>query len=452
MGGTQMNTRNRKRVWLSGIGCSMLVPLALAGCSKSDSAADSSAKDTPKKDAPAATQPVKQPDPVTVRIHISDAYGDDAFFKEIFADTVKAKYPYITLERVKPVSGETAEKLAAASDIPDLLVEGVGLTNYRADLKLASDLTELAKKHKFDWGQFKPVVLDAHKSLDGKQILGMPWNGNLNALYYNKDIFDKFGVPYPKDGMFWNDVMELAKKVSRVEGGTAYYGYDIDSLHRISFPLSLTVIDIKTNKASINTDQWRKVFQLGKDIYSIAGNNPPTPSGGTSRFMKDRNQAMVGTINLLYRLIGDEGKGINWDVVQYPSYPERPNIFGRVDVHNLQISQTSKHKDEAFLAATVIASQDVQTKLVRKHARYSPLNDPDKKLMSQFADDVPELKSKNVKSIFKSDYAPFNINHRLESTAFNIAIAKFNDMVKGKDINTALREAEEEINKMPLTQ
>lgn len=388
-------------------------------------------------------------EPVTLRIHISTTYGEDDFFQDVFVNPVKAKYPHITLERVLPQQGESHEILAASGNIPDLLVDGVGNIMLRHDLGLNMDLTALAKKHQSDLTRFRPVVLDAHRSSDGKELYGIPWNGNFNALYYNKDLFDKFGVAYPHDGMMWSDAVELSRRLTRTDGGVQYHGYDMDSMHRITFPLSITAIDAQTNQAKVNTDGWRTAFTLGQQIYTIPG-GPPVFSAGINRFMKDRTTAMLGTINLIYRLIGEEGQGLNWDVVQYPSYPERPNTFGRVDVHSLQISPTSKYKDEAFLVADLIGSREVQLKLVRKHARYALLDDPRNEIMNQFGADIPELKGKNVANIFRSTYAPFTIAHKQENAAFRIVTNKFLEMIGGKDMNTALREAEEEINKLPL--
>ena len=34
------------------------------------------------------------------------------------------------------------------------------------------------------------------------------------AIYYNKDLFDKAGVPYPKDGWTWEDFQDTAVKLT----------------------------------------------------------------------------------------------------------------------------------------------------------------------------------------------------------------------------------------------
>lgn len=53
-----------------------------------------------------------------------------------------------------------------------------------------------------------------------------PVVNNTMSLYYNKDLFDKFGVSYPKDGMTWDEVLELNRQLDK-NGGRG-------SVHRIS--------------------------------------------------------------------------------------------------------------------------------------------------------------------------------------------------------------------------
>ena len=43
-------------------------------------------------------------------------------------------------------------------------------------------------------------------------------------LYFNKDLFDKAGVPYPSADMTWDEYEELAKKMTSGEGSAKVYG------------------------------------------------------------------------------------------------------------------------------------------------------------------------------------------------------------------------------------
>lgn len=43
----------------------------------------------------------------------------------------------------------------------------------------------------------------------------LPWDGNVVLMFYNKDLFDQEGVPYPTKDWTWNDFREIAKKLTK---------------------------------------------------------------------------------------------------------------------------------------------------------------------------------------------------------------------------------------------
>ncbi len=45
------------------------------------------------------------------------------------------------------------------------------------------------------------------------------------VIYYNRDLFDKRGVPYPKEGWTWEDFQAYIEKLSFEEDGIQYYGW-----------------------------------------------------------------------------------------------------------------------------------------------------------------------------------------------------------------------------------
>lgn len=73
-------------------------------------------------------------------------------------------------------------------------------------------MKDLIKRHNIDLSRFEPSIISALEKMSGGGLYGLPLYNDRMALYYNKDIFDKFGVPYPKDGMTWDEVIELSIK------------------------------------------------------------------------------------------------------------------------------------------------------------------------------------------------------------------------------------------------
>ncbi|MDF2715158.1 MAG: extracellular solute-binding protein family 1 [Paenibacillus sp.] len=87
------------------------------------------------------------------------------------------------------------------------------------------DITELVRKHKLDLNRFEPASLQIMRQMNGGKLNALPINLLYLVLVYNKDIFDKFGEPYPRDGMTWEEAVQIAKKLTRNDAGVQYMGF-----------------------------------------------------------------------------------------------------------------------------------------------------------------------------------------------------------------------------------
>ena len=104
---------------------------------------------------------------------------------------------------------------------PDVFDSGEGTLNVLIDADLAWDITDELKRRGVD------VESDTWKAVqticvrDGRAY-GIPSNAAANALFINKDIFDKAGLPYPKGPWKWDEFLPLAQKLTiRDERGRA---------------------------------------------------------------------------------------------------------------------------------------------------------------------------------------------------------------------------------------
>ncbi|WP_028551600.1 ABC transporter substrate-binding protein [Paenibacillus sp. UNC451MF] len=418
----------------------------IAGCSQGEQAAQSKNDTGTVESGKKETAKVNE-EPVTLNLFAGQDLSDD-LWNLLLHEPLKKKYPYITVNIVK--KGKGIQDLVAGGANFDLYTEFQGYLGNLIQVGLLEDITPYAKKNNIDLNRFDPIYINALKEYSDKgEVYGLPYYRQANALYYNKDIFDKFGVPYPTDGMTWEDTIELARKVTRQDGGIQYYGLDPEHATRLAFPLSLVILNGKTNKAEINNDQWRKVFQVAQSMYSIPGNIPKKTTdlngGGIVRFMTDRNIAMLATINIIDRLKDASTNGLNWDMVQYPSYSGMPNVYGMVDFAVIGATKTSKNKDAAMKVIEVFTSDEVQLLASRKRPVPSPLVNPEMK--TQFAADIPYAQGKNIPAFFKSTPAPAPRFSDYYTNGRDILNKYYDDFVLGKkDMNTALREAEEELN------
>lgn len=387
----------------------------------------------------------KPHDPVVLKLYPGQMITPEDMAMMI-NEPLQKKYPYITVEVIDRSKNPLDNYIAMGEQL-DLITQWNGSMSQNMDLALFEEITPLAQKQGLDIGRFDPQAIETVKNIsnDGK-LYGLPYNVQFNALYYNKDIFDKFGVAYPKDGMTWEDTIELSKKLSRTQDGTAFRGLDPENVARMSFPLSLNIVDAKTSKALVNSEPYKRLFEMTNSVYSVPGNKPSKWKYSTyDAFMKERTVGMFGTVNL-FPYLAQVPDFTGWDLAQYPSYKEKPNVYGMFDLHIMAVSKTSKYKEEAAKVLEVLFSDDVQMIATKKTGRVSALKDP--KFQQAYGADMPLLKGKNIQSIFKSKPAPAPRLSTYYSKASGIMTTKFQDYADGKkDVNTALREAEEEINK-----
>ncbi|MEF3307641.1 hypothetical protein PV433_01860 [Paenibacillus sp. GYB004] len=216
------------------------------------------------------------------------------------------------------------------------------------------------------------------------------------------------------------------------------------------FLSSGTAASYKTEKASVRTDQWKQVFELVKSMYKIPGNMIQPGHTPNNDFMQEKNLAMLASMNLFSALEAPTKEGLNWDVTQYPSYPERRNIFANASVQVMAITPSSKHKEDALRVIEVAVSDEVQKELSADGQITSLKND---EVKAAFGRSKPYLKDKHIQSIFKSSPVPYPIASQYRSKAEDIVNKKFVLFRDEQlDVNTALLQAEEEINKMIETE
>ncbi|MCC2684615.1 MAG: family 1 extracellular solute-binding protein [Paenibacillaceae bacterium] len=375
-------------------------------------------------------------------------------FDDFFVNPVKKKYPNITLKLIDKATGGQPDKFIASGEMPDILYDSPPGILFYQDLDMIEDMGPYIKKYPVDFQRFDPTVIDMLKAYGKGKIFALPLLINFSALFYNKDIFDKFAVPYPKDGMTWDDAIDLVRKVSRSSDGVQYYGLDTGVVSAVSGQMSLGFVDPATDKATFNTDGWRKLFQFMQDMYSVPGNHPDKPRNNNTlqrdAFIKSKTLAMsadwginaIGQFTDLY----NQGISMNWDMATLPYFKETPGVSRKIDAHLLYLSKGSKHKDDAFQIINYLINDENEL-LNAKAGRLPSIVNPE--IRKQFGTDVPALKGKNMNVIYNYKAAKQFTPTSYDQIATNaVTSAYYNSVYSGdKDINTALREAQEAADK-----
>jgi multiple sugar transport system substrate-binding protein len=372
---------------------------------------------------------------------------DEAKFMQDYGNEIQKKFPKYKLTLIPQKDGHTLENLVTTGQNIDILITSIGLTStFLLTFDFQYDISNLIKKYNFDLTRLDPSTIQIQNQLANGGIYGLPVSTTSAALFYNKDLFDKFAVAYPKDGMTWDDVYELAKKMTREQDGVQYKGIGVDVQHLLLLnQYSAAPVDPKTYKAQFTTDEFKNAFEnlarfllipnigLVKNKYTMHSQQDP--------FFQDKNLAMMAGLSTDINVFKDL---LNWDMVSLPYVKDKPGIGPQAYPNYFYITKSSKNKDAAFQVAAYVTSDEFQKYSVSQ-GNATILKD--RSVMKDFGKNTPYLKNINLKAYLPEKFANPTVKTKYQADADKEMQAALQEYVLGhKDLNTALREASERLD------
>src|SRR5699024_8719212 len=172
-------------------------------------------------------------------------------------EALKEEFPHIIFEFDEVSAHEDdIEDEITQDKIPDIFYISGGDQIPNLDVyELSYDLTELIEESDFDLSTIADEQIDIVRKWSGGEIKYFPYVKRWDVLYYNKDIFDKFGVDYPEDGMTWNEVEASAREVNGEIDGNEYRGIDISSTGAMIKQLEVNHVDPETDESLYASDE-----------------------------------------------------------------------------------------------------------------------------------------------------------------------------------------------------
>lgn len=422
----------------------MMIVSMFTACSKESKEESYEGVEGSKESNVEPTATVNMDEPITLKFM---APWTDELVKQRITDGLSKKYPNITIELIPlSVDAQNLEETLSKGIIPDIVLAHNGLEVLH-EVDMIYPLDEMVESNNFDLSKYRNGVIDAVKARDpeGKnRLLGLPAEDVMVALYYNKDIFDKFGQPYPKDGMTWNQVIDIAKKVTGEMDGIKYRGLSLHDLHQAITQLSVTGTDPETGEPQFSKNPaYANFFDLVKRVVSIPGNYEQ----GVSYNFANLDVAMH--MEHIYQIPSYAAvEGLNFDVVTFPSWPDLPGIGPSNFAYPYVISKHSPYKEQVFKVLEYLVSEENQT-TISKLGIPSPLADPNIQMLLATANPKMDGKTFNIEGAYSSNaakpatYSKFGPDLLYFGQNFIAEhIVKFID--SGDDIPTYLRKMDDE--------
>jgi multiple sugar transport system substrate-binding protein len=198
---------------------------------------------------------------------------------------------------------------------------------------------------------------------------GVPMQMNVEAIFYNKDVFDEAGIPYPKEELDWDELIALAKRltVRDARGRVTRYGFSIAPREWLTMSAGFggTLYKDGGRRSAVDGPGVRKSVQLIHDLIHVH-KVCPSPSeassmanvggfSGSGRLLATGKYAMeyAGRYNLLnWREI----PGLRLGIIPLPSGPLRR--YTTMISISVLVNKLSPRREQALDYLTYLASPE----------------------------------------------------------------------------------------------
>ncbi|WP_233277798.1 sugar ABC transporter substrate-binding protein [Paenibacillus durus] len=242
---------------------------------------------------------------------------------------------------------ETIEiKLGAKSkDVDALFVDSPLVMNYsvKGYLEPLDNLIDADAKKEWTPSAVETVSYQ-------NQLMAAPMNSSSQVLYYNKDLFQQQGIPFPAEDkrMTWEEVVALAKKLT----SDNVYGFSFEQISKayqmlaLSDSLGVKMIsdDGLTSTGNSNSPGAVKAFQFYSDLFNKDKVSPKIKKEESLDYFTSGKVAMYLATNQNMPKIRDSG--VNFGVTLHPYFAGQ-KIATPTGAWNLGVSKYSDKKEAA---------------------------------------------------------------------------------------------------------
>ncbi|HEU4323992.1 MAG TPA: extracellular solute-binding protein [Roseiflexaceae bacterium] len=283
---------------------------------------------------------------------------------------------YLALQIVdNTVAYNTLATQIAAGNVPDI-IGPVGTAGRNGFAGQFLDMSELITKNSVDLSVYDEALV---KSLDYPEQgqIGLPFAVYPSFIYYNKDLFDEAGLPYPPqkfgeqyDGKEWNyeTLRELAMKLTVDEAGNdatspdfdpakiAQFGYETQwGTDPRAWATQFGAASMVASDGKVQIpDNWKAAW---KYFYNAMFTDHFMPSDAyrNSDLLGNGNTFNTGKVAMAYTHLWYSGSldapsagGAvkNWDIAVVPSY--EGTTTAKLHGDTFVIAKGSKNPDAAF--------------------------------------------------------------------------------------------------------
>lgn len=371
--------KNVKKVFSWLMILSVLATFTACGNSKSDSAADSGKAASPNPTQQEVTPENQTPVEITWAMQgaANELEGWQAM-ADAANEKLKDKKISIKIQKINTNNwDEYYQKITAqmaAGNIPDIGRIAESLMPQVISKDQVVDLSTYIND--IDKSQYFEGLFNNAGNQDGK-LYGLPSGVYQKIMYFNKDIFDQKGIPYPSSD--WDNpitleqLTDISKKLSEGKGADKKFGYFSDfDIYMIGAMAGESIYS--SDGTTQLTDNHKKVFELYNQMINI-DHSMPTPVD--TKIMGGMDMFRAGKVAMIYdgtwwHQSAREIKEFNVGIAAAPMLQGKAGSSSFVD--NFVIWKGTKHEKEAWEALKAIFSEEGFDALAKTGTGGIPVN------------------------------------------------------------------------------
>lgn len=309
-------------------------------------------------------------EPVTIKVAWWSAGEDQVLWNKI--SDIYTEKTGIQVEWMSVTDGYDQKMMTATAggNPPDVIL--YWNTPQYAEAKIVDDITDLLERDNFK-PEGKYPVCEKFEQYKGRTY-GISEEITPRAIYYNKKLFNKLGVPYPQDGWTWDEFIETCKALTTDEGEDATYGYIALAGHsylmqqyiwsnggELTSPDGLDAIGYMDSPEVIEAVQWYKnVYDISAQVIQ----NENMKNLGEAEFLSGKVAMMDnGSWPMLsFR----KNKDLDFGTVTPPVPNKGDKLLPVVHSSAWGISPLSEHREEAWEFLKFVNTVDAQKLIAKK--------------------------------------------------------------------------------------
>jgi len=317
-------------------------------------------------------------------------------------ETFKAAHPDVeVLFELKTFEDTqtTARMVLNSDEAPDVIQINKGNATAGQYVKdgLLTNLEAVAKERGWDKAMSPSIQATCRYNAEGLMGAGDLWGittyGEFVMVYYNKDIFDKFGLKEPtslEEFEKISDTLVANGVIPMTLGGASQWPathnwfelvlYKADRKLANDYQMVAKDVDLKGEAFRFGTEKFVEYVKKGYFDPNVTGMDYDTSNPG---FHTEQKYAMLLTGSWLYKVVMDNAK-FNWDVFVMPGKSLNTGSGGNLFV----VPAKAKNKDLAYDYLDLVLGKEAQTLMANQggipvNADVSSIQDPKVKKLNE---------------------------------------------------------------------